>query len=139
MSPELAKELIGFVDQSVKTILIERSDFPAEVTSELAEIVKRRKIFADRMANSPEERVLSYLREGKLDDEVIGDALAVRDKEFIIVALSALLKSPKPNIQTVFDMKNSESYRRPMLESRIFNAHLPQTPARGGAKCRIKN
>lgn len=111
ISAELAKELIGFVDQSVKNILLERTDFSVDLTEELTEIVKRRKKFADRMnmEGSAEDRVLSYLREGKLDDEAIGDALAVRDKEFVVVAFSALLKTSKINVQKVCEMKSAKS------------------------------
>ncbi|HNQ92420.1 MAG TPA: DUF2336 domain-containing protein [Alphaproteobacteria bacterium] len=111
ISAEMAKELIGFVDQSVKNILLERTDFPPELTEELTTIVKRRKKFADRMSmeGSAEDRVLSYLKEGKLDDEAIGDALAVRDKEFIMVAFSALLKTSKANVQKICEMKTPKS------------------------------
>lgn len=108
ISAELAKDLIGFVDQSVKDVLLERSDFPADLTEELAEIVKRRKKFADAMTDKSktEDRVIEYLKSGTLNDEVIGDAIAVRDKDFIVVSLSALLKTSRTTIEKIMDTKS---------------------------------
>ena len=100
---DMAKELAGFVDQSVRHILLERTDFDAEIMEDIASIVQRRIDFADKreQGQSPEESVKNLLALGQLNDEAIGDALSMRDKDFVLFALAALLKCQRSRIDDI--------------------------------------
>ena len=101
---EIAKELAGFVDQSVRHILMERTDFAADEMEDIAAIVKRRIDFADRAerGESIEDRVQTLLKSGHLNDESIGDALSMRDKDFVVVGMAALLRCPQDVVEKTF-------------------------------------
>ena len=54
---------------------------------------------ADQRTEAPEDRVTRYLREGQLNEQVIHDAISVRDYEFVLMALAALLRTSPQNIK----------------------------------------
>ncbi len=101
---DMAKELAGFVDQSVRNILLERTDFPADEMDDIAAIVKRRIDFADRAerGESVEDRVQALFKSGQLNDDAIGDALSMRDKEFVVASMAVLLRCPQDVVDKTF-------------------------------------
>lgn len=108
----LAKELLEFVDQSVRDVLLNRTDFPEDISEELAIITSRRVHLADQKEHSgetTEQRVLKALKSGLMNDDLIGDAIAIRDHDFVIVALSAMCKTPLSNIRQIIDLKSAKS------------------------------
>lgn len=108
LPPDMAQELASFVDQSVRNILLDRTDFSEEDMQAITKIVRRRLDFLEASENVEEkieDRVLRMAREGHLGDETIADALAVRDKEFVILALAVLARTSKVNIEKVVAMK----------------------------------
>lgn len=109
LPPELVRDLAGFVDQSVRTLLLERTDFSAEDMEEIAETVKRRKDFADCSGNDAVVRAARYLKEKRLDDEMMADAMAVRDDAFVYAALAALLRATPEAIRQIFDLKSAKA------------------------------
>jgi hypothetical protein len=88
---------------------LERTDFSSDEMEEIAGTVKRRVEFADKQNENVEERVWSYLKEGTLTDEVMIDAIAVRDTDFVYVGIAALLRTSPDNVRKIFDMKTSKS------------------------------
>lgn len=106
---EIAYELIGFVDQSVRSVLLERTDFPADMSEKLAEIVKRRVEFGKETGETPQEKVARYFREGRINEELIGDALAVRDYLFVKLVLSGILLIPLSSVEGIFETKSAKA------------------------------
>ncbi|OFW87265.1 MAG: hypothetical protein A3B66_07805 [Alphaproteobacteria bacterium RIFCSPHIGHO2_02_FULL_46_13] len=105
LPPELVRELAGFVDLSVRNILMERTDFDAELMDDVSSTVQRRMDYMDQADNETlEQRALRLYKTGKLNDEVFGDALSMRDKDFVSVGLAVLLKTNKANIDKIFAM-----------------------------------
>lgn len=105
LSPELVRELAGFVDLSVRNVLMERTDFDAELMEDVSATVQRRMDYMEQADNETlEQRVFRLYKAGKLNDEVFGDALSMRDKAFVSVGLAALLKTNKANIDKIFAM-----------------------------------
>jgi uncharacterized protein (DUF2336 family) len=107
LPPELAKELAGFVDQSVRTVLLERTDFDGEVMEEISRIVQRRIDFMDisgRKGSELESLVLSMLKNGNLGDEAVADAIAVREYDFVVMAIAALLRTNVQRISSIMAM-----------------------------------
>lgn len=105
LPPELVRELAGFVDLSVRNILMERTDFDAELMEDVSSTVQRRMDYMEQADNETlEQRVLRLYKAGKLNDEVFGDALSMRDKSFVSAGLAVLLKTNKANIDKIFAM-----------------------------------
>lgn len=105
---DLARELATFVDQSVRNILLDNTDLKAEDLEEISKIVRRRLDFMDEAGASTEtleQKVRRMAREGRLGDETIADALAVREKDFVVVALAQLAKTNRGTIENIVAMK----------------------------------
>lgn len=90
LSVDLARQLAGFVGESVLSLLEQRTDFDPAVRREVAQIVRRRIEYSSQGAESPEARLDRYLKAGRLDAEVVTDALAWQDMKFVVLALAAL-------------------------------------------------
>ena len=105
LPPELVRELAGFVDLSVRNILMERTDLGAELMEDVSATVQRRMDYMEQAENETlEQRVIRLYKAGKLNDEVFGDALSMRDKSFVSAGLAALLKTSQANIDKIFAM-----------------------------------
>lgn len=105
LPPELVRELAGFVDLSVRNILMERTDFDAELMEDVSSTVQRRMDYMEQADNETlEQRVIRLYKAGKLNDEVFGDALSMRDKNFVSAGLAVLLKTNQANIDKIFAM-----------------------------------
>ncbi len=106
LSPEMLKELAGFVDLSVRNILLERTDFDSVTMTDVSNIVGRRIDFMGQSGDeTTEQRVIRFFKSGKLNDETMADALSMKDKEFVILGLSCLAKTPPQNIEQVLAMR----------------------------------
>lgn len=102
----IAKELAEFVDASVRELLYQRGDFDESMTEEIAAVFRRRVDFADEVEDeTPHQRLRRLIGEGKLTEETISDALAMRDREFAAAALGHMVKATPEKILTIFDMK----------------------------------
>jgi len=92
LSYDLAQKIAGFVSDSVLKILEDRKDFDKETSKEIAALVKRRMEFHSQSApyETPESKVARYSKSGKLDSNIIQDALAWQDKDFVLLGMSKL-------------------------------------------------
>lgn len=105
LPPELVRELAGFVDLSVRNVLLERTDLDAELMEDVSTTVQRRIDFMGQAGNETlADRVVRLYKGGKLDDEVFNDALSMRDKDFVITGLAILLKTRKEDVEKIFAM-----------------------------------
>ncbi len=105
---EMAQELALFVDGAVRDILLARSDFDAEMIDEISQIFQRRMAFMSEEeagTKSAEERVKEMLARGSLNEQVISDALAARDREFLNYAIAGLANTDVANVEKVLNMK----------------------------------
>ncbi|MDY0030133.1 MAG: DUF2336 domain-containing protein [Pseudobdellovibrionaceae bacterium] len=106
---EIVKELCGFVEESLKTLLIETTNLSDEAMIEVTSSVVRRVEFSDRKKEKVQDRVLRFLKEGRLDDETIQDALSVRDNEFVMCALAALIGTTTQNIRDAIQLRSAKA------------------------------
>lgn len=89
----LAEELAMFVDSSLLRYLEKRADYPVEIRDNIVSTVRRRIDFESKISNkgdSLQHNVLSLYKEGALDEEIIGDAIAWRQFEFVKLSLAVL-------------------------------------------------
>lgn len=102
----VAREMAEFVDASVRDLLVKRGDFDEVMTEEIASIFRRRVDFADELEAEPAMKKLERLvKDGALTEEAVSDALAMRDKEFVALALAQLTSSSVEKVESIFEMK----------------------------------
>ena len=109
---DLADELATFVDDTVRNLLLERTDYDAEDMNEIAETVKRRMDFVgedDETVDELTARLNAMIKRGELNDDAFKDAIGVRHRKFIIHALALLCKTNVPTIDKIFAMKAPKS------------------------------
>lgn len=106
LSPDMAKKLAEFVDERVRNILTTRDDFDDETSEEITQIVRRRIAFAEGTTDETAmERAGRLAAKGELTEEIITDALGMRDHDFVKAAIASLTRADVSNINKVFDMK----------------------------------
>lgn len=104
----IARELAEFVDASVRDILMTREDFDDEVTEEIAAVFRRRMDFSaeeDMSVESIEDRLTKALDNGKLNEDTISDAIAMRDRSFVNAAIARKIGVPIEVVMKVFELK----------------------------------
>ena len=105
---DLAIELASFVDDTVRNLLLERTDYDAEDMNEIASTVKRRMDFLGEGEETQDEltaRIQDMMKRGELNDDAFKDAIGVRNKNFIVLALANLCKTNAKTIEKIFAMK----------------------------------
>jgi hypothetical protein len=108
LPPEIAKKLATFVDQSVRQLLLERTDLDADTMTEISNTVRRRLDMMDeneKDQDDPTARVKKMIAENRLNEDAIVDAMGVRDREFVIVGLAAMVHTTKSEIEKIIAMK----------------------------------
>ncbi len=109
LPPSVARTLAEFADASVRDVLLERADFDQQTIDDIAGVMKRRLAFAG--ATIPGEtvgdRVMRLEKKGHLNEESIADALGMRDKEFVTLALARLARAAPDTVEGVFRMRKA--------------------------------
>lgn len=108
LPPSIVKELAGVVEASVRDILLQRDDFDAQTAEEVAEIFRRRMDFGANKDESDADlvkRIQKTLDEGRLNEETVSDALAMRDYQFVMGSIAHFAKTDLPTVRKVFEMK----------------------------------
>lgn len=105
---DLAAELASFADASVRDILVKREDFDAETIDEIAAVFRRRLDFAalDKKAASPADRVKMMAAQNSLNEDAVADALAMRDRAFVVAALACLARTTPADVERIFALKS---------------------------------
>lgn len=105
----VARALAEFADASVRDVLLERDDFDQQTIDEIAGMVKRRLAFAQDIipGEGAAERVLRLDKKKQLNEEIVADALGMRDKEFVVQALARLARAQPDTVEGVFRMRKA--------------------------------
>lgn len=94
LSSELARQMIGFVDKAVLDVLEKRSDFEPAARKQISEMVARRLSYLHDMpeGETAEHRAIRYIKDGKMTQDVLADALAWHENDFVIFGLAHFAK-----------------------------------------------
>jgi|TARA_R110002126_G_scaffold13118_1_gene55837 uncharacterized protein (DUF2336 family) len=110
---EVALSMLSFVDDHIKALLAGREDFDDETRAEIARIAKRRASFTNEHPRKDGESVLQHVKRlakaKKLDEDLITDAMAMRERTFVIAALAHLSKSKEGDIEKIMAMRSAKS------------------------------
>ena len=104
----ILKELAGFVDASVRDLLMNRGDFDEQTTEEIAEVFRRRVDFAteEEISHEPVEvRLQRMIDEGTFEEQVVSDAVAMRDHDFVHAAIAYMGKTDVETVKKILSMK----------------------------------
>ena len=105
LTADLARQLSGFVDHAILKVLEQRSDLDTVTRSNVASVVRRRLKY--KQLEQPNETTVKklerFVNAGELTPEVIHDALAWHDREFVIMAIAFLSRVPPQVVQKIFN------------------------------------
>jgi uncharacterized protein (DUF2336 family) len=103
--------LAEFVDHAVRDLLLSRDDFDAQTTDEVAEIFRRRVDMASEEIEeiSVEERLTRALKEGKLNEDLITDAVGLRDYDLAYGALAYMSGVSLSKVEAIFDTRSAKA------------------------------
>lgn len=92
LSFDLAQRIAGIVNSSILKILEKRTDFDKESSKQIAAMVKRRMEFFNQSApyETAESKIERYIKNKKLNVDVIGDALAWNDHAFVLLGIAKM-------------------------------------------------
>jgi uncharacterized protein (DUF2336 family) len=135
----VAARLAVVVDASVLEILRHRPDFDDHTMAEIIATVRRRVDWADEQdpAEPPARRARRLLREGRLDEVAVGDALSWNEVDFVRTALelksgisspvvNEILASHDPRAVTALVWRAGMSMRAAMqIQARVANLPPP--------------
>jgi uncharacterized protein (DUF2336 family) len=105
LTPKMARALATFIEPSLHDFLIARADFTPELRDEIISVVGRRVEFAATEHDDARSRVLAAQKNGHLTEDVMMDALAMRDNDFVIEALAVLVGTDCSTIKHLLIMK----------------------------------
>ena len=90
LSAELARQMIGFVDQAVLRVLEKRSDFEPTARKQISDMVTRRLGYLHDApeGETAESRAIRYIKAGKMTQDILSDALAWQETDFVIFGLA---------------------------------------------------
>lgn len=114
LPPLMARKLAAYVDKTVRKILMERSDLDKDMIGEISAIIQRRIEFEEEQKKSidrsdPMGRAQKLHAAGELSEEVVSDAIAMRDRAFVMAALALRARTTVDNIEKVFDVRAPKS------------------------------
>ncbi|MEM6812076.1 MAG: DUF2336 domain-containing protein [Pseudomonadota bacterium] len=111
LPPELATRLSRFVDSSIRKLLLEKGQYDSETIEMISDATKRR-MAMDSSGDDEKtikQKVHTLYAQNALDETLLSDHLAMRDKEFIVIALSFMVNAKIASVRKVF------SYQKPKL------------------------
>lgn len=114
LPPLMAMKLAAHVGNTVKKILVERSDLDAVTIGEIIAIVKRRMEYEDNRKknfdkSNPVERAKSLHASGNITEDVVTDGVSMQDKQFVMACLALRAKTTIADIEKVFDVRAPKS------------------------------
>lgn len=105
LSLDLARQMVGFVDKIVLDVLEQRSDFDAATRDSLHATIKRRLSFlqSGNPQESADQKIARFVQAGTLTPEVISDALAWQEMDFVLAALGHFAGLPAKTVGTMLE------------------------------------
>lgn len=105
LSLDLARQMVGFVDKVILDVLEQRSDFDAATRDSLHATIKRRLSFLHDgdAQEGAEQKVERLAKAGTLTPEVISDALAWQEMDFVHAALGHFAGLPAKTVGLMLD------------------------------------
>lgn len=120
LPPLMAAKLAAFAEQSARKILMERSDLDKSTINEVIRVMQRRldygvgtdkkkpKNIESEQETAPKRAQRSHSK-GELTENLLGDALAMQDREFVLESISLLTGYRRKSINRIFEARAAKS------------------------------
>lgn len=111
LPPRMAMKLAAYVDKTIARLLTERTDIDSATIDDVKGVVQRRVEYEDSREKTvidrtnPVERAQKLHAADDITDEVLSDALAMQDHEFVIACLALRAGTKMDDIRKVFDVR----------------------------------
>jgi uncharacterized protein (DUF2336 family) len=109
LPPAMGRKLSQFADIAVQELLLQRGDLDEEMRTEIATVFHRRMAYAGDLEKgakeTPAARAARVEKEGKLNEDTLSDALAMRDRAFVVAALARMAHMDVTAIEKVLNLK----------------------------------
>ena len=136
----IAKKLAEFVDSTVWEILFAKDEYDREEINEIVRICRRRINFAsekETSTDSLEIRLHNMFKQGRLNANIVSDALAMGDKQFVRGAMAYLSKTTMQTVDRIFRLGSAKPIialtwkaRLPMRLALLLQQEMGQVPHR---------
>lgn len=112
LPPEVAREMAGYIDHSIKDVLFKHQEFDEETVEEISRAVERgMTLLENREDNlSVHERIKKHKDNGTLNSETIQTAMGVGDTEFVEYALADLTKTTRKKIRSIIKLQAAKPF-----------------------------
>lgn len=104
----IARKLADVADESIREILMKRTDISEDAKRDITKAFRRRLEFANEKESGVEntsQRIHRYKEKGILNEETISDALAMRDYDLVKNALATLAGIHPKDVDRVISLK----------------------------------
>ena len=105
---EIADKLSTFVDEAVRSVLINRADLDNSTSSDISQKVREGLSAADSeifASLSVEDKVRKLIAERALTEEILIGALEAKDRAFAIAILAAFVRTTKSSMENIIGMR----------------------------------
>ncbi len=114
LPPRMAMKLAAYVDKTIAKILTERTDIDRGTIQDVTDVVQRRVEYEEARQktidrSNPVERAQKLHAADEITEEVMGDALAMQDYDFVIACLALRAGTTMEDIRKVFDVRAPRS------------------------------
>lgn len=110
LPPRMAMKLAAYVDKTIGKILTERTDIDRGTIADVKDVVQRRVEYEDMRQKTidrtnPLERAQKLFAANEITDEILSDALAMQDHEFVTACLALRAGTRLEDIRKIFDVR----------------------------------
>jgi uncharacterized protein (DUF2336 family) len=107
LSEKAAKALSEFAELAIRDVLMKREDFDKALIEEIGAVFKRRLEAAhgEKQEQEPLNKAKALLKEKALNEDTISDALAMQERDFVLISIALLAKTDLEAVTKIIDMK----------------------------------
>tara|TARA_B100001778_G_C18597680_1_gene635594 strand:+ start:1672 stop:2955 length:1284 start_codon:yes stop_codon:yes gene_type:complete len=109
---DMAQKIVSFVSQKIRKKMLARKDFDERTINTIEETTQRRAAFLtdeNGKSVSVKQKLDALIKDNRLDEEAISDALGMREYEFVLKALAHLSKIQNKVIQKIVSTKTPKA------------------------------
>jgi uncharacterized protein (DUF2336 family) len=113
LPPLMARKLAAFVSKQVQQLLLDRTDLDKQTIAEITSVMNRRMEYMTGASGEARDeqiaRAKKLFEEKALTDDVVQDAIAARDRIFVVAALAFSARTRIQTIETIFEARAAKT------------------------------
>ena len=112
LPPDFAMMLAEFSSDAVRHVLIKQAKFDRRTTDEVSKAFHRRMAYAnassaatEKTGETPFDRAVRLTRDGKLNEAIVSDAMAMKEDDFVMAAIACMAQVGVADVKRVFGLQ----------------------------------